>query len=85
MKRCLMLLFLLVPFAVAQHDHASMDHGQAAPQAQSEEGMDHAVGDDPVRPEKSGMNRVASFPHGMVHPFPQNAAECEQRIYNRQH
>ena len=49
MKRCLMLLFLpWVPFAAAQHDHASKDHGQAAPQAQSEEGMDHAVGDGPV-------------------------------------
>jgi hypothetical protein len=42
-----MLLFLLVPFAAAQHDHASMDHGQAAPQALGR-GDGPAVGADPV-------------------------------------
>jgi len=45
MKRCLLFLFLLVPFAVAQHDHASMDHANAQEREQpAEEGMDHAVG-----------------------------------------
>src|SRR5579864_2313169 len=44
MKRCLLLLLLLVPFAAAQHDHMSMEHAGAQNQAPSDEGMDHAVG-----------------------------------------
>src|SRR5918912_4173154 len=45
MRRCLLFVFFLVPFALAQHDHAGMDHsGESAAQSSSAESMDHAVG-----------------------------------------